>query len=77
MTDRGHIEGWTADEVVEFLASLDLDQYSDDFMGRSFAPSRPCASVDANKKMESLAISSFISITRHCATLVSRVLAID
>lgn len=31
MEGHNHVEGWTADEVVSFLGSLDLEQYSDDF----------------------------------------------
>lgn len=33
MADANHIESWTAEEVVAFLATLELDQYGDDFMG--------------------------------------------
>lgn len=36
MDTVAHIESWTVDEVLEFLTRVNLDDYSNDFLGTAY-----------------------------------------
>lgn len=35
MSGESHIESWTVDEVLELLSKLGLNDYADNFLGKS------------------------------------------